>query len=116
MGRITGRNIILYDKVKTGVDAFDRPIYEEVSTSVKNVLIGTPTDQEITDALNLTGKRASYVLGIPKGDEHTWTDRRIELPEDFPAGKYRVIGRVIGGQAELIPLDWNKKAMVERYE
>lgn len=116
MGRIKGRNIILYDKEKTGVDGFNRPTYEEVPIEVENVLISTPTDQEITDTLNLTGKRVSYVLGIPKVDDNTWTGRRVELPEDFPQGKYRVIGHPVGGQEDLIPLDWNKKALVERYE
>lgn len=114
--RIHGRTITLYNKVKTGEDGFGRPVYTESPITVENVLIGEPSGQEIIDTLNLTGKRAAYTLGIPKGDTHTWTDRRVELPSDFPAGKYRVIGMPTGGQEELIPLDWNKKAMVERYE
>lgn len=112
MGRITGRSIILYDKVKTSVDSFNRPVYAETPVTVDNVLIGEPTDQEIIDTLNLTGKRLAYTLAIPKGDTHTWTDRTVE----FFGEKFRVIGHPVGGQEELIPLDWNKKAKVERYE
>jgi hypothetical protein len=76
MGRLTGRSIILYDKVKAGVDDFNRPIYTETPVTVENVLIGSPSPQEVVDTLNLTGKRAAYTLGIPKGDTHTWTDRK----------------------------------------
>ena len=116
MGKPTGRTIILYDRVQIGVDPVGRPVYEETPTEVDNVLIGEPTDQEVLDVLNLTGKRTAYVLAIPKGDFHIWTDRRVELPSDFPPGKYRVIGKPIGGQEELIPLSWNKKARIEMYE
>lgn len=116
MGRLTGRSIILYDKVKAGVDDFNHQIYEEMPVTVENVLIGSPTPQEVIDTLNLTGKRVAYTLGIPKGDLHTWTDRRVELPADFPAGKYRTIGPPAVGQEELIPLAWGKNVQVERYE
>ena len=53
MGRLEGRNIILYDKTQTGVDGFNRPIYTESPTVVENVLIGLPTPQEVIDTLNL---------------------------------------------------------------
>ena len=56
------------------------------------------------------------VLGIPKGDTNVWTDRKVRLPDDFPAGKYRTIGFPASGQDELIPLDWSQNVMVERYE
>ena len=112
MGRITGRSIILYDKVKTSPDSFNRPAYTETPVIIENVLIGEPTDQEIIDTLNLTGTRLAYTLAIPKGDTHTWTDRTVE----FFGEKFRVIGHPVGGQEELIPLAWNKKVKVERYE
>ena len=54
MGRLTGRSIILYDKVRAGVDDFNHPIYEEMPVTVENVLIGLPTPQEVVDTLNLT--------------------------------------------------------------
>ena len=116
MGRITGRTITLYNKVKVGTDSFNRPVYEDVPEEVENVLIGEPASQEIIDTLNTTGKRVAFVLGIPKGDTHVWTDRMVDLPSDFPPGKYRVIGRPVGGQEELIPLSWNKKVQVEYFE
>ena len=116
MGRFTGRSIILYDKVKAGMDDFNHPIYTETPITVENVLIGSPTPQEVVDTLNFTGKRAAYTLGIPKGDTHVWTDRRVELPADFPSGKYRTFGYPAIGQSELVPLQWGKNVMVEKYE
>ena len=119
MGRLTGRTIILYDKVQRTVegstdkvyDSFGRPVYDEVPVVVENVLIGTPSAQEIIDTLNLTGKRAAYTLGIPKGDTHTWTDRKVE----FFGETFHTIGYPIRGQEELVPLNWDQNVMVERY-
>ena len=112
MGRLTGRSIILYDKVKAGMDDFNHPIYTETPITVENVLIGLPTPQEVVDTLNLTGKRATYTLGIPKGDTHDWEDCTVE----FWGQRFRVIEIPTQGIEEMIPLDWNKKVKVERYE
>ena len=112
MGRLTGRSIILYDKVKAGMDDFNHPIYTETPITVENVLIGLPTPQEVVDTLNLTGKRATYTLGSPKGDTHVWTDRKVSFfGEDF-----HTIAEPVQGIEDLIPLSWNKKVMVERYD
>ena len=111
MGRLRGRTVILYDKVETGIDPFGRSVYEDVPIEVDNVLIGNPTPQEVVDTLNLTGKRAAYTLGIPKGDAHVWTDRKIE----FFGEVFHTIAIPAKGQDELIPLDWSQNVMVERY-
>jgi len=107
-----GINIILYDKQKTGEDAFGHPVYAETPVTVENVLVGEPTSDEVTDALNLYGKHVAYTLAIPKGDENTWTDRTVE----FFGEKFRVIGHPTQGLDHLIPLAWNKKVRVEHYE
>lgn len=114
MGKISGSgiSITLYNKVLAGTDGFDRPIYREEAETVENVLVGEPSSQEIIDTLNLTGKRAAYTLGIPKGDTHVWTDRKVEFNGEI----YRVIGKPTQGIEALIPLDWNKKCMVESIE
>ena len=111
MGRFAGRTVILYDKVQTGVDGFNRPVYDDVPVTVENVLIGIPTAQEVIDTLNLTGKRAAYTLGIPKGDAHVWTDRKVE----FFGEAFHTIAYPVKGQEELVPLDWGQNVMVERY-
>ena len=104
--------ITLYDKVQTGVDAFNRPVYEDVATTVDNVLIGEPTTEDVINELNLTGKHLAYTLAIPKGDTHEWNDRKVE----FFGEVFRTYGKPTQGIEHLIPLSWNKKVKVERYE
>ena len=108
---ITGRTVILLEKQQTGVDAFNRPTYAEVPAEVEHVLIAPLSDQEVLDTLNLTGRKAVYQLGIPKGDTHDWENQRVQ----FFGETWQVIGIPTEGQSELIPLFWNKKATVERY-
>lgn len=107
-----GVTITLYDKVQTGVDAFNRPVYEDVATTVDNVLIGEPTTEDVINELNLTGKYLAYTLAIPKGDTHEWNDRKVE----FFGEVFRTYGEPTQGIEHLIPLSWNKKVKVERYE
>jgi hypothetical protein len=114
MGRITGRGIAitLYDRTQTGTDEFGAPTYAETPVIVENVLAGEPSTQDIIDEINLSGKQLAYTLAIPKGDTHVWTDRTVE----FFGETFRTIGNPTQGIDELIPLDWNKKVKVERYE
>lgn len=109
---IKGITVKLYEKVETGEDEFGHPIYEEVAVEVENVLVGEPTTDDITTTQDLTGKVVVYTLGIPKGDKHDWKDRRVE----FFGEMFRTIGFPIQGIEENIPLSWNKKIKVERYE
>lgn len=88
-----GIDIILYDKQKTGEDAFGHPVYAETPVTVENVLVGEPTSDEVTDALNLYGKHVAYTLAIPKGDTNTWTGRTVE----FFGEKFKVIGHPTQG-------------------
>ena len=98
-----GMMITLYDRVQTGVDALNKPIYSEVPVEVDNVLIAPSSVVEIVDPNNLDGRRGDYVLAIPKGDTHDWASgKQVEMPEE--------------GIEWLIPLSWNKKVRVERYE
>lgn len=106
-----GVTITLYNKVQTGVDAFNRPVYEDVATTVDNVLIGEPTTEDVINELNLTGKHLAYTLAIPKGDAHEWNDRKVE----FFGEVFRTYGEPTQGIEHLIPLSWNKKVKVERY-
>jgi hypothetical protein len=110
--KLHGITVVLYDKQKTGEDGFGRPIYTDVSINVEDVIVGEPSAQEITDTLNLTGKRLAYTLGIPKGDTHTWTDRKV----GFFGEVFHVFGKPSQGIEDMIPLDWNKKVQVERFE
>lgn len=112
MGRLRGISIILYTKNKVGEDEFGDPVYEELPEVVNDVLVGEPEGSDVTDTLNLTGKRLAYTLAIPKGDTHEWRDRKVE----FFRRKFRTFGEPVEGIEGMIPLRWNKKVKVERYE
>ena len=85
---LKGIDIILYEKTKTGEDAFHAPIYTETPVTVHNVLVGEPATEDIVNDLQLYGRRLAYTLALPKGDAH---------------------------DENLIPLCWNKKVKVEKY-
>lgn len=108
-------SVTLYIKTQTGTDAFNAPVYSLTSEEVSGVLVGQPTSEEITDTANLYGKSIVYMLAIPKSDTHDWVDTVVELPAPFE-GKYRTIGLPTAGIPDLVPLMWNKKVRLERYE
>ena len=112
MTMIKGITVILVDKINDGVDPFGAPIYRDVEIPVNNVLVTPSTTDDMVNQLNLTGKKAVYTLAIPKGDEHNWEDKEVK----FFGQTWRTFGFVTQGIEHLIPLDWNKKVMVERYE
>ena len=109
---IRGITVILMEKEQTGKDEFNRPVYSEKEEPIENVLVSPSTQQEILDTLNLTGRKAVYTLGIPKGDTHDWTDKNVV----FFGSTWHTIGMPLEGIEDMIPLQWNKKVQVERYE
>jgi len=84
---LRGTDILLYSGIQT--------------TTVGNVLIGEPSAD---------GK--SYTLGIPKGDQNTWTDRKL----GFFGRTFRTIGLPAQGIEANIPLSWHKKVKAEYAE
>ena len=106
-----GKTVILYNKVQIGVDRFNKPVYKEIPEEVRDVLIGLPDSTDITNAINIEGKKAVYVLGLPKGDEHIWENRTVE----FFGKKFKTVGFVIEGIEENVPTRWHKKIKVELY-
>ena len=109
---IRGIEVTLYEKRKVGQDAFHAPVYEETSVTVPDVLVGEPDAAQIVTELQLNGRHLAYVLGIPKGDDHNWDNAEVE----FFGQRFRTYGGVIQGMEAMLPLRWNKKVMVERYE
>ncbi|MCR5731234.1 MAG: hypothetical protein K6G20_12890 [Ruminococcus sp.] len=84
MQLLKGSNILLY--------------IGDVTETVSNVLIGEPSAD---------GK--CYTLGIPKGDSHIWSDRKV----CFFGRTFRTIGLPEQGIEENIPLSWHKKVHVK---
>jgi len=111
MTRIKGITITLVDKVKAGNDPFNNPIYEDQEIEVNNVLVAPTSTDDIVNQLSIHGKKAVYTLAIPKGDTNDWEDKEVH----FFGQKWRTFGTPLEGIEELIPLEWNKKVMVERY-
>ncbi len=112
MTMIEGITVTLINKKEIGKDDFDAPIYEDVPIEVSNVLVSPSSTDDIINQLELTGKKAVYTLAIPKDDKNTWEDAEVI----FFGERWRTFGFVTQGIDHLIPLDWNKKVMVERYE
>lgn len=112
MGLIKGITVKLYEKQQTGTDGFNRPIYEQTPVEVKNVLVAPASGDDVAAQTRLTGKRETYTLAIPKGDKHAWEDTEVE----FFGKRFRTSGPCLEGIESLIPLSWNKKVTVERYE
>lgn len=108
---IKGIPVTLHVKTQTGTDGFGRPIYTDTLVSVENVLVGEPSTEDIVSEIELNGKRLAYTLGIPKGDEHDWSDTVVE----FFGGQFKTYGDVTQGIEAMLPLAWNKKVKVERY-
>ena len=108
-----GITVTLYDRTQTGTDELNKPVYSETPVEVDNVLVAPSEAVEIVEQISLNGRKAEYIMGIPKGDAHEWTaGKRVR----FFGADWRIIEMPTEGIEWLIPLRWNKKVKVERYE
>ena len=115
MPKIHGMTVTLHVKELIGEDELGVPVYRyDEEVQVENVLVSPVNSggQDDVDAVRLLGKSASYVLAIPKGDTHDWEDTFVE----FFGRTWHTIGIPTEGIEALIPLEWNKKVLCERYE
>ena len=104
--------VTLIERVESGRDAFNSPIFEEVETDIENVLVAPAGSEGIVNTTDLNGKKLMYTLAIPKTDTHEWTDAKVR----FWGRTFRTVGCPQQGIEANIPLDWNKKVTVEYYE
>ena len=112
MGKIHGIQITLIDKQVVSVDPFGSPVVKDVEILVDNVLVAPATTDDVTNQMSLTGKKISYTIGIPKGDTHDWEEKEVR----FFDKRWKTVGLPLEGIESMMPLEWNKKVMVERYE
>ncbi|MCB5934492.1 hypothetical protein LJB62_06025 [Bacillus sp. DFI.2.34] len=112
MSMIKGITVTLINKQEVGKDPFGQPIYEDAPIEVENVLVSPTSTDDIVNQLNIDGKKAVYTLAIPKNDTNNWEDAEVL----FFGQRWRTFGIPTEGIDHLIPLEWNKKVMVERYE
>lgn len=108
---IKGETVYLLEKREVGRDSMNSPVYEFEQVKVENVLIGNPTFDQIIQEQSLYGKRLAFVLGIPKGDTHTWKDAYILIR----GIKFRSYGFPMTQTAENVPGPWNTQVKVELY-
>lgn len=111
---IKGIDVVLIERTSTGKkDDFNMEVFEENEpVIIHNVLVGSPTSEEIVDTLNLYGKKIDYVIAVPKEDNHKWKNSRVK----FFGRTFEVVGIPTMGIEENIPLCWNKKVKVEAIE
>lgn len=106
-----GMTVQLAVKTIIGYDQFGAPIETEELIDVEDVLVGQPSTDDVTNTIQLYGKKIEYVLGIPKGDTHNWTDAEVVIWGQ----RFRTIGYPQTGIQENIPLRWGQNVRVERY-
>lgn len=112
MGSLRGIPVTLIDKSFQKADPFGAPVTTDLDIIVDNVLVAPASTEDITNQLSLTGKKVAYTLAIPKGDVNDWVNKEVR----FFGQRWRTVGVPLEGIEDMIPLDWNKKVMVERYE
>ena len=111
-----GITVTLYETKETGQDAFNHPIIEEKPVTVDNVLIGEPSTDDYTSSVALFGKQISYMLGIPKGDTHDWTDKKVTWTDaQGNTQTAHTFGYPIMGVEANIPGPWHMKVRCEHY-
>lgn len=103
--------IQLVKKTQDSTDPFGAPIESEELIDVPGCLVGQPSSDDISQTLEMYGKKIAYVVGVPKGDDHSWVDTDVIIWDE----RFRTIGYPETGIQENIPLLWGKNVKVERY-
>jgi len=101
----------LVEKTQIGTDAFGAPIYDEQLAQIDGCLVGQPSSDDIVNVQEMYGKHIAYVIGVPKGDSHNWTDTDVIVFGE----RFHTIGYPETGIQANIPLKWGKNVKVERY-
>lgn len=112
-----GITVTLYEEAVTGQDPFGVDIIEETPVEVKNVLIGEPSTDDITSSTQLYGGHViRYMMGIPKGDQHNWEDRKVSWTDAYGTEHtVRTFGAPITGIEANIPTPWHMKVRCEDF-
>lgn len=112
MSKLKGITVTLLGETVKGKDPFGKEIVEENEINIENVLVAPATTDDIKNQLNIDGKKIEYTLAIPKNDTNDWTDKKVI----FFGQTWHTVGIPLEGISDLIPLEWNRKVTVERYE
>lgn len=111
-----GITVTLYETTETGRDAFNNPIVTETAVTVDNVLVGEPSTDDYTSSVSMFGKQIRFMLGVPKGDTHDWTDKKVTWTDaQGNTQTVRTFGYPIMGVEANIPGPWHMKVRCEQY-
>lgn len=110
---IKGITVTLISKVDSGKrDTFYHPVYEEKREEISDVLVAPASSTDLPANIDLSTAKTVYTMAIPKGDTHQWRGQEVE----FFNSRWKVIGDVLEGIEDNIPLRWNRKVTVEKCE
>ena len=109
--RIKGVSVVLHERIQGELDPLGNPTYTTKDVTVDNVLWNVSSVDDLIDKDRLEGTKELYTLSIPKGDAHTWLENTVT----FNGKTFHCYAESVGIE-ELIPLSWNKKVLVERYD
>lgn len=108
---IKGVTVVLHERTLNGTDEIGSPIYKTTDTSVKDVLWSPSTVDDNISQTRLEGTKELYTLCIPKGNTNTWLENTVTFN-----GKTFHCYAETEYIEENVPLRWNKKVLVERYD
>jgi hypothetical protein len=108
--RIKGIDVVLHVRTYSSDDEAGNPVYTTKDKTVSNVLVAPTTADDLIDSSRLEGTKEVYTLGIPKGDTNVWLENTVT----FFGKDFHCFAEQEGIEAN-IPLLWNKKVFVERY-
>lgn len=111
--RIHGITIKYIPQVKGDADGFGKEeVVDGTPENVEDVLVAPTTSDDLVTTTDLEGKHIVYTMAIPKGDTHVWNEAVVE----FFGERWKCFEIPTQGIEANIPLSWNKKVVVERYE
>ena len=108
---IKGATVVLHERTLDGTDAIGSPVYKTTDTNVSDVLWYPSTVDDVIDQTRLEGTKELYTLCIPKGNTNTWLENTVT----FNSKTYHCYAESEFIE-ENLPLRWNKKVLVERYD
>lgn len=108
---IKGVTVVLHERTQSGTDAIGSPTYTVKDANVADVLWYPSTADDVIDQTRLEGTKELYTLCIPKGNTNTWLENTVTFN-----GKTFHCYAESDFIEENVPLRWNKKVLVERYD
>lgn len=112
MNLIRGITVTLINHIPNGENPAGEIIYKEEKKKVENILVAPASADDLINKQSLDGTKTIYTIAIPKGDKNHWEGQKVI----FFGKTWKVFTEAMEGMEDMIPLSWNKKYLVERYE